>query len=172
MFGSAIGAGQPNIQAAWEPLRLLAHGIEPRPTREGAQWNREQFETRRRVRMPMSGAPAYSQEDRAVDSSRKRTRRGAVERRPRTPSSSGIGSWTLNLAKSKFSPGPAPKSATVTFSAAGDGVKAVIDGVGATGSKTHWEYTASFDGKPHPVIGNPDGDMVSAANRPSFVTSK
>jgi hypothetical protein len=72
----------------------------------------------------------------------------------------GLGTWTLNPAKSKFSPGPAPKSQTVTFSAAGDGVKAVIDGVGATGTKTHWEYSASFDGKPHPVTGNADGDMV------------
>ena len=29
----------------------------------------------------------------------------------------GIGTWKLNVAKSKYSPGPAPKSATVTFSA-------------------------------------------------------
>ena len=71
-----------------------------------------------------------------------------------------MGSWTLNVAKSKFSPGPAPKTATVTFSAAGDAVKAVIDTVSTTGAKVHWEYTAACDGKPHPVTGNPDGDMV------------
>jgi hypothetical protein len=74
----------------------------------------------------------------------------------------GLGTWRLNVAKSKYSPGPAPKSATVTFSAAGQGVKAVIDGVGPDGSKTHWEYTANFDGKPYPVTGNGDGDMVVA----------
>ena len=74
----------------------------------------------------------------------------------------GLGSWKLNVAKSKFSPGPAPKSTTVTFTAVGQGFKAVIDGVGGDGSKTHWEYTADFDGKPHPVTGNPDGDMVVA----------
>ena len=28
---------QPNIQTAWETLRLLAHGIEPKPGREGAR---------------------------------------------------------------------------------------------------------------------------------------
>ena len=44
MFGSANGAYQPNIQTAWETLRLLANGIEPKPGREGAQWNREQLE--------------------------------------------------------------------------------------------------------------------------------
>ena len=48
----------------------------------------------------------------------------------------------------------------MTFSAAGQGVKAVIDGVGPDGSKMHWEYTANFDGKPYPVTGNGDGDMV------------
>jgi hypothetical protein len=74
----------------------------------------------------------------------------------------GLGTWTLNVAKSKFSPGPAPKSSTVTFSAAGQGVKAVIDTIGPDGSKIHWEYSANFDGKPAPVTGNPDGDMVVA----------
>jgi len=72
----------------------------------------------------------------------------------------GLGTWKLNVAKSKYSPGPAPKSVTVTFSAAGQGVRAVIDGVGPDGSKVHWEYTANFDGKPYPVTGNGDGDMV------------
>ena len=50
----------------------------------------------------------------------------------------------------------------MTFSAAGQGVKAVIDGIGPDDSKTHWEDTANFDGKPYPVTGNPDGDMVVA----------
>jgi integrase len=44
VFGSVNGAYQPNIQRAWETLRLLANGIEPKPGREGAQWNREQLE--------------------------------------------------------------------------------------------------------------------------------
>lgn len=74
----------------------------------------------------------------------------------------GLGTWKLNVAQSKFSPGPAPKSTTVTFKAAGQGVSAVIDGVGPDGAKVHWEYTANFDGKPYPVKGNPDGDMVVA----------
>lgn len=66
----------------------------------------------------------------------------------------GLGMWKLNVAKSKFSPGPAPKNSMVTFSAVGAGVKAVIDAVGASGQKTHWEYTAGFDGKriPSPEI--------------------
>ena len=60
----------------------------------------------------------------------------------------------------KYSPGPAPKALTLTFSAAGQGVKGVIDGVAPDGTKVHWEYMANFDGKPYPVTGNGDGDMV------------
>jgi hypothetical protein len=71
-----------------------------------------------------------------------------------------VGTWKLNVAKSKFSPGPAPKASTVTYSAAGQGLKAVIDGVGPDSSKVRWEYTANTDGKTYPVTGNPDADMV------------
>jgi integrase len=44
VFGTANGAYQPELQTAWETLRLLAHGIEPRPTRKGAAWNRDQLQ--------------------------------------------------------------------------------------------------------------------------------
>jgi integrase len=43
VFGTQVGAYQPDIQTAWDTLRLLAHGIEPRGGREGADWNREQL---------------------------------------------------------------------------------------------------------------------------------
>src|SRR5262245_34155609 len=72
----------------------------------------------------------------------------------------GLATWKLNVAKSKFSPGPPPKAQTVTFLAAGQGVKGVIDGVAPGGTKMRWEYTAQFDGKAHPVTGDGDGDMV------------
>lgn len=74
----------------------------------------------------------------------------------------GLGAWTLNVAKSTYTPGPTPKSLMVTFSAAGAGIRAVIDGAGPDGAKVHWEYTANLDGKPSPVTGNADGDMVMA----------
>jgi len=79
-----------------------------------------------------------------------------------SPASELLGTWGLNVAKLKFNPGPLPKSVTVTFLAAGQGVKAVIDGVGPDGGKVHWEYTANFDSKPYPATGNGDGDMVAA----------
>jgi len=65
-----------------------------------------------------------------------------------------IGSWKMDAAKSKFDPGPATKSSTVVYAAAGAGLKATIDGVTSAGDKTHWEYTAQYDGKDVAVSGS------------------
>ena len=73
-----------------------------------------------------------------------------------------VGTWKLNLAKSKYSPGPAPKSQTLKIEAWGnDGVKYTADGVGADGKPTHAEFQAKYDGKDYPFKGNPDADMLS-----------
>jgi hypothetical protein len=72
------------------------------------------------------------------------------------------GTWKLNAAKSKFSPGPPPKSMTVTYSAVGaDGMKIVVDVTPATGAPQHWEMSPTNDGKESPVKGNPNADTVS-----------
>jgi|SRR5579862_1864110 len=71
------------------------------------------------------------------------------------------GTWKLNVAKSTYDPGPAPKSATVTIAAAGQGRKVTSKGVDAQGKPTGIAYTANFDGKDYPVTGSPDYDMVS-----------
>jgi hypothetical protein len=42
----------------------------------------------------------------------------------------GLGTWKLNIEKSKFSPGPAPKSFTVKFEAAGKGAKVTTNAKG------------------------------------------
>ena len=75
---------------------------------------------------------------------------------------SNIGTWKMNPAKSKFSPGPAPKSQTLKIEAWGaDGVKYTADGVDADGKPTHWEFEAKYDGKFVPFKGNPDADMLA-----------
>jgi hypothetical protein len=72
-----------------------------------------------------------------------------------------FGIWKLNPAKSKFSPGPPPKSMTITYSPAGFGMKIVVDLVPAEGAAQHWEMRPMFDGAEHPVTGNPDADTIS-----------
>lgn len=78
------------------------------------------------------------------------------------------GTWKLNVAKSKYNPGPAPASGTTILSSVDGGLKFVVDGV-TDGKKTHSEYTFKFDGKDYPqkpmLDGKPDpngADMISA----------
>ena len=73
----------------------------------------------------------------------------------------GMGTWKLNLAKSKYKPGPPHKSLVVTFEPAGKGVKASIDVVNAQGEKTTLGYTAQYDGKDYPITGSATADTVA-----------
>ena len=72
-----------------------------------------------------------------------------------------IGTWVLNVAKSKYTPGPPPKEQTTIFEAAGQGLKATTKGTDSAGKSTMTAYTANYDGKDYLVTGNPDWDMVS-----------
>jgi hypothetical protein len=75
---------------------------------------------------------------------------------------SQVATWELNVAKSKFSPGPAPKSGTTKIEAWGDdGVKVTSDGVNAEGQTTHAEFQAKYDGKDYPITGSPNADTIS-----------
>jgi hypothetical protein len=71
-----------------------------------------------------------------------------------------MGTWKLNEAKSKMSPG-APKNHTVAYVAAGAGVKVTVEGVDAQGKPTRNEWTGQFDGKDYPVTGDPGSDTRS-----------
>jgi hypothetical protein len=71
-----------------------------------------------------------------------------------------MGTWKLNEAKSKFSPGAA-KNNTVVYEAAGDSVKVTVDGVDGNGAATHNEWTGKFNGKFYPVTGDPTSDLRS-----------
>ena len=71
-----------------------------------------------------------------------------------------IGTWKLNEAKSKLSPGT-PKNITVVYEAVGDNVKVTIDGTDGAGQPTHNEWTGKFNGKDYPVTGDPSSDARS-----------
>lgn len=73
-----------------------------------------------------------------------------------------LGTWKLDTAKSKFSPGPGPKTLTLKWEATPDGVKFTGDGVNADGKPARSMYVTKYDGKDVPYEGNPDADMASA----------
>ena len=80
-----------------------------------------------------------------------------------------IGSWQLNLAKSKYTPGTAPANLRVTVEAAGQGVKVTATTLRQSGQKIEVHYTAYLDGKDYPVTGSPDYDTVSLTRKGNMV---
>jgi hypothetical protein len=72
-----------------------------------------------------------------------------------------IGTWKLNLAKTKYNAGQAPKSTTLVIEAAGQGVKLTSNTVLADGTARKISYTATYDGKDAAVTGTPDYDTIS-----------
>ena len=71
------------------------------------------------------------------------------------------GTWKMDPAKSKYSPGPAAKNLTLVVVADENGVKIDSQGTDGEGNPTHVQYDAKFDGKNYPVTGLSYGDMVT-----------
>jgi hypothetical protein len=73
-----------------------------------------------------------------------------------------VGTWRLNTAKSKYTPGPVPKGVTSTYEAAGQGYKISVRSEPASGPVVQYSFTTNLDGKDVPVTGNnPNADMIA-----------
>ena len=64
-----------------------------------------------------------------------------------------VGTWKLNLAKSKYNPGPPPKSGSNIFELAPGGLKLIVRNVDTGGKPTSFERVELYDGKTHPARG-------------------
>jgi hypothetical protein len=78
-----------------------------------------------------------------------------------------VGTWKLNVAKSKFEGASAPKSLTRTITADGSGAKYSFEGVGADGNSYAYSFATMYDGKDAPVTGTgmPGGADTIALKR-------
>jgi hypothetical protein len=83
------------------------------------------------------------------------------------PADALIGTWQLDVARSKYSPGPGPKSETRVYRLADGGVKAVITRTHRDGQVETIEYGANQDSINH-VIGTPDYDAVTLKKVDAF----
>ena len=73
-----------------------------------------------------------------------------------------IGTWKLNVEKSKYSPAPMPvKSLTVTREESDGGVKVTTTGELADGTPINSTYTLKYDGKDVQVTGNAPYDKIA-----------
>jgi hypothetical protein len=70
-----------------------------------------------------------------------------------------VGVWQLNLAKSRYFPGPPPTSETRTYTREGESVVGVIRRAFQDGRRERIEYTANFD-REYPVMGTDNYDHV------------
>jgi hypothetical protein len=82
-----------------------------------------------------------------------------------------IGTWKLNVAKSKFNPGPGYKSETRTYTPTADGYKFEGERVNQDGSTQKYGFTVKYDNKDYPVTGKDPGgadtiavELVDASN--------
>lgn len=74
-----------------------------------------------------------------------------------------LGTWELNVAKSKYTGMPAPKEVTRTVEAESDSVKYTYAGTAADGSPISYGFTVKYDGKDYPMTGTAPGgvDMIA-----------
>ena len=73
-----------------------------------------------------------------------------------------IGTWKLNVEKSKYTPAPMPlKSLTVTREASDGGVKVTATGDRTDGTAINGSYTAKYDGMDVQVTCNLPCDTIS-----------
>lgn len=72
-----------------------------------------------------------------------------------------VGTWQLNVAKSKFSPGPAPKSDTRVYAASEQGTVMTWTSAGADGKEAVVKATFKADGKDYPMTGAANFDSLS-----------
>lgn len=85
----------------------------------------------------------------------------------RAQSNADAGVWKLNVAKSKYVPGPGPRSQTRTVVPQGNGWKVTIEGVSGTGKTTNYSYITNYDGQDSPLsgVGFPSGSDTIAIKR-------
>src|SRR5438874_1101457 len=79
-----------------------------------------------------------------------------------------LGTWKLNLEKSKYNPGPPPKSLTEIIEAAEGGMKVTVTGEGPDGTPINGTFTAKYDGKDYPVTDAATGTPAGHHTGTSF----
>jgi hypothetical protein len=64
-----------------------------------------------------------------------------------------VGTWKLDVAQSKYSPGPPPLGEVRRYEIQGRAIKVTIESTDAQGHKVDLAYVANDDGKDYPVAG-------------------
>jgi hypothetical protein len=71
-----------------------------------------------------------------------------------------VGTWKMNMEKSMFPQGQAPKSAILAITRQENVIRLTTDLVATDGKSTHEEASLNLDGKEQPVKGNPNINTI------------
>jgi hypothetical protein len=72
-----------------------------------------------------------------------------------------LGTWKINLEKSKHSPGPLPKSQTLIVETVAQGFRSTTESIDAQGNTSKIVRVYQLDEKPYPATGTPDYDAAA-----------
>jgi hypothetical protein len=81
-----------------------------------------------------------------------------------------LGGWILDVAKSSYKPGPAPKSQTRIYQMTDHGLQVIVTTVRADGSTSVFQFDSNADGKDYPVTGESEADAVSLTKVNDYVS--
>jgi hypothetical protein len=73
-----------------------------------------------------------------------------------------LGTWQLNVARSRFTPGPGWRSQIRVYQAVSEGVAVTWAGVDAKGETMRVSYTYGYDGRDYPMLGSASYDALNA----------
>lgn len=73
-----------------------------------------------------------------------------------------LGTWKLNVEKSKFVPGPGWQSQIRVYQSMPGGISVTWTGISANGGKMEVSYTYQYDGKDYPMAGSESYDTLNA----------
>jgi hypothetical protein len=72
-----------------------------------------------------------------------------------------IGTWALNVAKSKYTPGPPPAKEIRTYTALGHTINVSVESVDLHGTRVSLRYEARENGKDYPMTGLASADAIA-----------
>jgi hypothetical protein len=72
-----------------------------------------------------------------------------------------LGVWKLNLSRSRFNPGPAPRSQTRSYIQTPNGIQVTIRSVDLKGRSATIEFPEKYDGKDYAVQGSDVADALA-----------
>jgi hypothetical protein len=72
-----------------------------------------------------------------------------------------VGTWVLNVAKSKYTPGPPPAKEIRTYTALGHTINVNVESVDMHGNRASLRYTAVENGKDYPMTGLASADAIA-----------